>query len=160
MDRFAPVTIDALKNFGDDSGKFYGLPFVRNNAVLYYNKDLFDKFGVDYPEDGMSWDEVIEISRKMTRTDEGVDYSGLHAHGYMELGGQMELPFVDPEKRESLIEKNFEDWKYVFETLGKIYAHDPNKQLGSGRNREAFLKDRTLAMWPDWTNDLRSSNQL
>lgn len=35
-------------------GKQYSLPFRRDWYVLYYNKDLFDKAGVEYPKDDMT----------------------------------------------------------------------------------------------------------
>jgi multiple sugar transport system substrate-binding protein len=59
------------------NGGLYALPVLNNTLSLYYNKDLFDKFGVPYPKDGMTWDEVFELNRRMTRSDGGVQYIGL-----------------------------------------------------------------------------------
>lgn len=42
-------------------------PVVNNTMSLYYNKDLFDKFGVSYPKDGMTWDEVLELNRQLDK---------------------------------------------------------------------------------------------
>ncbi|MDF2726278.1 MAG: extracellular solute-binding protein family 1, partial [Paenibacillus sp.] len=36
-------------------GKFYGLPVYNEFFALFYNKTLFDKFGVAYPKDNMTW---------------------------------------------------------------------------------------------------------
>jgi multiple sugar transport system substrate-binding protein len=47
-------------------GKLYGLPFRSDIWQLYYNKNLFDKAGVPYPTDNMTWDEYAEMTKKLT----------------------------------------------------------------------------------------------
>ena len=47
-------------------GKIYGIPFRKDNNLIYYNKDLFDKAGVPYPEDGMTMAEYHELAARMT----------------------------------------------------------------------------------------------
>ncbi len=37
-------------------GKVYAMPFKKDCTILYYNKDLFDKAGVEYPKDGYDTD--------------------------------------------------------------------------------------------------------
>lgn len=41
----------------DGTGLLYGMPIEGTQRALYYNKAVFEKFGVDYPRDGMTWDE-------------------------------------------------------------------------------------------------------
>src|SRR5690606_37077200 len=43
LNRLEKSVVDAVQQAS--GGKFYGLPVVTNNLVLYYNKALFDKFG-------------------------------------------------------------------------------------------------------------------
>lgn len=69
-----PAAIEGFRN--DVDGKIYGLPIHQNVMVNIYNRDLFDKFGLDQPRDGMTWDEVYDLSRQLTRTEEGRDYIG------------------------------------------------------------------------------------
>src|SRR5699024_3513745 len=52
-------------------------PVSLDHNSTIYNKDIFDKFGVDYPEDGMTWDEVIELAKQLTQEEDGVQYKGL-----------------------------------------------------------------------------------
>nr|WP_321458613.1 sugar ABC transporter substrate-binding protein [uncultured Cohaesibacter sp.] len=47
-------------------GNTYALPFRSDSWLVYYNKDLFDKAGVAYPSNDMSWDEFANIARKVT----------------------------------------------------------------------------------------------
>ncbi len=54
----------------DDS--VYGIPVGFTTHALYYNKDLFDAAGVDYPTNDWTWDDVREASEKISNADENV----------------------------------------------------------------------------------------
>lgn len=62
LEGFLPSVIDLLKARG--GGKLYGLSPSFSSQALYYNKDMFDKYGVPYPTDGMSWDEVLQLAAR------------------------------------------------------------------------------------------------
>lgn len=47
-------------------GKTYALPFRNDFWVIYYNKDAFDKAGVDYPTNDMTFKQYDELARKVT----------------------------------------------------------------------------------------------
>ena len=59
---------DALKL----DGKQVALPVSTGFYVLYYNKDIFDAAGVDYPGNDMTWTEFEELVKKVT-SGEGND---------------------------------------------------------------------------------------
>lgn len=62
-------------------GKLYELPFRDDIWVLFYNKDLFDDAGVDYPTNDMTVDEWDELARKVAKTGFGDDVTyGTHYH--------------------------------------------------------------------------------
>jgi len=61
-------------------GKTYGIPFRKDNNLLYYNKDLFDKAGVAYPKDNMSFKEYADLARKMTSGSGNSKVYGAHFH--------------------------------------------------------------------------------
>lgn len=42
------------------NGVSYGLPAGTSAWILYYNKEVFDQAGVDYPTDDMTWTEFYE----------------------------------------------------------------------------------------------------
>ncbi|REE78732.1 multiple sugar transport system substrate-binding protein [Paenibacillus taihuensis] len=62
IDSFQPSVIDLLKQRG--GGKLYGLSPTFSSQALYYNKDLFDKYGIPYPSDGMSWEDVMKLAAR------------------------------------------------------------------------------------------------
>ncbi|MDF2716320.1 MAG: extracellular solute-binding protein family 1, partial [Paenibacillus sp.] len=74
LTRIEPSLIDIQRQLAN--GGIYGLPWTSGSIVFLYNKDLFDKFGVAYPKDGMTWDETYELAKKLTRTDAGTSYKG------------------------------------------------------------------------------------
>ncbi|MFQ9509414.1 MAG: ABC transporter substrate-binding protein [Lachnospiraceae bacterium] len=61
-------------------GKTYGIPYRKDNNLLFYNKDLFDKAKVDYPTDGMTMDEYYELAKKMTSGEGNDKVFGAHVH--------------------------------------------------------------------------------
>ncbi|WP_306744884.1 ABC transporter substrate-binding protein [Saccharothrix yanglingensis] len=60
-------------------GKFFALPYRHDFWVLYYNKALFDRAGVPYPED-LTWDQYTELARKLTRGDGAGKVHGTYHH--------------------------------------------------------------------------------
>ena len=50
--------------FQDDNGQ-YGLPYQCNVQGIFYNKDLFDKAGVEYPTNDTTYEEFIEMVKKL-----------------------------------------------------------------------------------------------
>lgn len=71
IDSFHPPFIDMLKSLGD--GKLYGLSSSFSSRALYYNKNLFDQYGVPYPKDGMSWEDVLQLAARFPVKKDGDD---------------------------------------------------------------------------------------
>lgn len=63
---FDPSVSDAnaLAAFQVD-GVQYGLPFSFSNVIVLYNKDLFDRAGVEYPTSDWTWAEQLEAAKKI-----------------------------------------------------------------------------------------------
>lgn len=53
-------------------GTLWGIPKDYDCIAVFYNKDMFDAAGVEYPSDDWTWDEFIEIAKKLTDADNGV----------------------------------------------------------------------------------------
>ena len=50
-------------------GVLYGLPTWTASSGVYYNRDLFDKAGLKYPDDTWTWDTLVEYGKKLTIRD-------------------------------------------------------------------------------------------
>jgi multiple sugar transport system substrate-binding protein len=143
----SPVVLDSVRAISSD-GKLLGLPISGNLVMMYYNKDLFDRFGVPYPKDGMTWDEVYALAQKVTRTEGGVAYKGFAFQDfYLFTANQLSLSFVDGKTEKSVV--NSDGWKKLFETYARFFRIPGNevdaKTFGTGLDQ--FLKDRTVAMY-------------
>ena len=51
----------------DSKGTIYSIPFNKSTEVLFYNKNLFEKYGWDVPA---TWDDVIAICEEWKQTTE------------------------------------------------------------------------------------------
>ena len=55
-----------IEQLTTDDGNFYAVPFRSDFWVLYYNKDLFDAAGVEYPSNDLTMEDYDALARKMT----------------------------------------------------------------------------------------------
>jgi multiple sugar transport system substrate-binding protein len=56
----------AVKDFTMPDGRQLGLPRDLNVIALFYNKKLFDKAGVPYPDESWTWDKLVEVGKQLT----------------------------------------------------------------------------------------------
>jgi ABC-type glycerol-3-phosphate transport system substrate-binding protein len=145
LKRFTPSFTQEIIDAGQ-TGALYGLPVPPfYPQVLYYNKDLFDRFGVPYPKDGMNWDEVYEIARKMTRSDGGETYRGFSANLQAGLrDNSFSLPILDP-TGDQLADN--EKWQALFKNYARFYQLSGNtiaKDVSS--ESKAFNEGKTAMM--------------
>lgn len=47
-------------------GKIYAVPRDVSNLVVFYNKDLFKKYGISYPKAGWTYDDFVKTAQKLT----------------------------------------------------------------------------------------------
>lgn len=53
---------DTTLNSIRSAGKVWGVPFANQVVGIFYNKDIFDKYGFAEPE---TWDQLVAISKKL-----------------------------------------------------------------------------------------------
>lgn len=94
-------------------GKLYELPFRNDFWVLYYNKDLFDKKGVAYPTNDMTWEEYDLLARQMTDTTFGSQVYGGHYHTWRSCIGLMSVL----DGKHTILDGNYEFMKPYYEMV-------------------------------------------
>jgi multiple sugar transport system substrate-binding protein len=62
LDGFYPQTLSAYKT----ADGYYGLPRDFQTIVLFYNKDMFDSAGVEYPTADWTYDDLLAAAKKLT----------------------------------------------------------------------------------------------
>lgn len=117
-DLFAAKGIDATKVWGSylpysDDGHYYAVPYKQEVYCVFYNKALFDKAGVPYPQGPWTWDEYVETAKKVTNLSEGIygSYMNIENPWFILSAKQKNIPlykedgtcnFDAPEFRESI----------------------------------------------------------
>lgn len=109
MSVYFPQTVESSKI----DGKYYLFPFHFSTDVLFYNKDLFDKEGVKYPDSSWTWEDFLNAARKLTKKENGrvIQYGTLQPRPLLVIksfGGQCfnktltECKLNSPETRKAL----------------------------------------------------------
>lgn len=148
LSRLKPVVLNTIQQYSPE-GELHGIPFSVNLPVLFYNKDIFDKFGVPYPPDEqMSWKEAIELGAKVTRTDQGVNYIGIDLFGSSNIATGLDLTIIDPATGKANV--TTPAWQKVFQHLQLSYEV-PGYIGADGRYQYAddddiFFNEQNIAM--------------
>lgn len=150
LNRIKPDILNSIKAYAED-GEIYTIPFNSNETILYYNKDIFDKFGVPYPPDEqITWEEALAIGQQLTQTKDGVNYIGLEvAAGPAYIQSSLALGTLDPKTGKAIV--NTPEWEKAFTFLKKTFEVSGYIQGDTYLyNKDAFLKDQILAMRPTY----------
>ncbi|MDF2962653.1 MAG: extracellular solute-binding protein family 1 [Paenibacillus sp.] len=138
-------------SINSSDGKLYSLPFEGSEYLLYYNKDIFDKFGVDYPKPGMTYDEVYELTKKLTRQEGDITYKGYQQHpAYYLTLNQLSAPALDPdEDKASMVS---DKWVRLVDNLRRFYDIPGNqfttvKDFPKGRIAMAVDVEQSMIGW-------------
>lgn len=63
---------ETLWNYNSVDEKVYGLPVGYTTHVVYYNKDLFDAAGLEYPKAEWTWEDLQETAKKLTNKEKKI----------------------------------------------------------------------------------------
>jgi ABC-type glycerol-3-phosphate transport system substrate-binding protein len=166
LNRLEPTAMDQMKLLAGT--QVTGLPVSIMTMGLYYNKEIFDKFGIEYPKDGITWDEVIATANKITRNEGGTTYLGfvdspLHIVRLNQLG----FPLVDPQTNQSTLSD--ERWKKMMGTVlfdtkqgaaYKDWIQNENKgNKGKMGGQGNFTSSRNAAMFAYLSNLIQTSSK-
>lgn len=66
-------------------GSTYGLPWISQPVVTYFNRGMFDAAGLEYPTSDWTWNDFLDTARALTQDTDGngeVDQWGFVANGW------------------------------------------------------------------------------
>lgn len=144
LNQLDPAAVGVVRSLAPQN-QLYSLPVYMAPNVLYYNKSIFDKFGVAYPKDGMNWDEMYELNKKLTRLDGSEQYLGFML-SYVHL---MRLNQVSQKLFDSTGEKvafDTSEFKNYMKDVFRNFELPGYNLSGSLDYVPKFVKDQTLAM--------------
>jgi multiple sugar transport system substrate-binding protein len=67
LDEFYPQAVEAFRW----NGELTCMPQNISSLVVYYNRDLFKKYGVPEPRKGWTWNELVDAASKLTKNTDG-----------------------------------------------------------------------------------------
>ncbi|MCJ8012269.1 extracellular solute-binding protein [Paenibacillus sp. KQZ6P-2] len=142
LTRFRGGTVEAVRA-RDPEGKnqLLGLPAEDMVFGLFYNKEIFDKFGVKYPTDGMTWDEVIDLAKKLTAEVGGVKYRGINFLNMEQAFAQLSATGTNPATGETQFSKN-PAFANFFDLLKRMQSIPGNYE----KDVEDYFQTRNVAM--------------
>lgn len=146
---FDPVRFEnGLLRYGRGiDGELFALPF--HNAMeypLYYNKDIFDDLGLNYPQDGMTWPQTIALAVQIAERGGG-RYYAFDIADLALMRMQLSVGYLDPATRKPAIRND--KWRRIAETVKQVYSIDGNLPPRTKRSlgfTNLFVKERKLAM--------------
>lgn len=131
------------------NGKQYGLVESFSNVVLFYNKDLFDGAGLDYPDASWNWDKELEVAEKLTDKENGIwgTYSPIQFWEFYKTIEQNGGKIFNEDKTEVIInsENNVETLQWMIDKSSK-YEVTPSEAQMSGQSDGDLFKDGKIAM--------------
>lgn len=146
--------VKAVQNL--EPGQLQGIPFSLNQGALFYNRDIFEKFGVEYPKDDMLWSDVMDLHKRLTRNEGGVQYIGVDLRFPDHVVSPYTQAFVDPVTNKALIDIPL--YRKVLELFDQMYSQPgyigPNNKYAYGP--AGFVTDKIQAMQPDWVTKIVS----
>ncbi|MFD3257957.1 ABC transporter substrate-binding protein [Paenibacillus lentus] len=98
-------------------GKYFALPYRTSQYAIFYNKAIFDKEGIEYPEQ-MTWNEYAELAKQLTK-GEGVDkqWGGYYADWLI-------APLGGLQSGSTILDDNLEPVEGFLQFLNRIYYED------------------------------------
>ena len=64
---FYPIGLQAYSYHG----ALYGMPLKGSTVTGFYNQDIFDKYGVEYPTHDWTWEEMLHKAKALTVDEDG-----------------------------------------------------------------------------------------
>jgi multiple sugar transport system substrate-binding protein len=156
---FYPGLIDMFT----DENKIWAMPYVVDVGVMYYNRDLFDRYGVAYPAIDWTWDDFLRAAQAMYDPDAGVfGYVPDEQHNdalalvyqnggriFDDLQNPTRTTFDDPLTIEAL------DWysKLIYEHKAAATPQQARQAYGIAGYTDIGIEQGRLGMWAGSLSD-------
>ena len=92
-------------------GQQIALPFRSDFEILFYNKDLFDAAGVEYPTNDMTWEQYKE--KALALTDTTKDIYGTHYHTWLSTA----VNYTVADGVNTLVDGEYSDLAYFYKLI-------------------------------------------
>lgn len=129
ISELSPIVVNSLRSEVD--GGIYGLSPSFISHALYYNRELFEKNGIPFPKNQMTWKEIFDLAKRFpNQGSDGERIYGFKSNYYTAIAfsmilrvGQTEgLQFINPET----LKVNFQsdEWKTIFSDVIQLFQYN------------------------------------
>ncbi len=126
--------------------KLYGLTEKFSNVVMYYNKDLFDAAGLEYPQPDWTWEDELKAAKALTKDGVYGTYSPVQYNELYKTVAQNGGSLFDAEGNPTINSKeNIEAAQWMIDKMNK-YNVQPTPEQMSGKSPEDMFKNGEIAM--------------
>lgn len=150
----APDVVDPSVYAGDAydvfnyQGTQYGLPGSFSVVVLFYNKDIFDAAGLDYPDSSWTWEDELAAAEALTDVDNNVwgVFQPIQFFEFYKVLAQNGGSFFNDDKTEATF--NSPEGVAAAEWLvNKVGSVMPTTEQMGGQDDGGMFMSGQLAMW-------------
>jgi multiple sugar transport system substrate-binding protein len=152
LNKFEPSIINTLRGLAGGKG-IHGLPYGMNYGAMMFNKDIFNKFGVPYPNEVITWEEYLDLAKRLTRKDGNDQYIGGTPSSVLNVLRQYGVSNVDAKDEKAVLttpqhQQIFAFLKQFFEIPGLIQGNTYiQSNINSGK----------IAMQNNWITAMSTS---
>ncbi|HHT73648.1 MAG TPA: sugar ABC transporter substrate-binding protein [Firmicutes bacterium] len=136
---------NALAAFQVD-GVQYGLPFSFSNVIVLYNKDLFDRAGVEYPTSEWTWWDQLEAAKKIRALGDDIFgiFQPIQFHEFYKVVRQNGGSLLSEDGSEFTINRpeNVETLQYMVDRVQKYNVMPTEEQLSGMGDWDLFAAGR------------------
>lgn len=135
--------------------KLYAVPRDISNLVIYYNKDIYDKYNVPYPKSDWTFDEFLKTAQALTKDTNNDGKTDLWGISFDESPALFYLPYLMSEgggilsnDTKNLIIDSSQSQKglNLYADLRKKYHVAPSKADSASATMAQLFLDGKLAM--------------
>lgn len=164
LGRFHPTILESLQHLGN--GTLFGLASTYESSALAYNKKIFDRYQIPYPQDFRTWEQFVDLALQVTHPEDGIYGMDLSLfrrqdvseyHFFLDFIKPLQVDFIDPHANQMSI--NNATWRQVFADAIHIlnsgalipyvnthYDHSQSNQEKEQQDFPPFLSGRVAMM--------------
>jgi multiple sugar transport system substrate-binding protein len=129
-------------------GKIVALPASTAYYVLFYNKDIFDKAGIAYPSNDLTWTQFEQLAQRLTSGSGANKIWGAHFHSWQALVQNWAIQ----DGKHTIVETDYSFMKPYYEMVLRMQDAKTIRDYGAIRAgnvqyANAFMKG-DIAMLP------------
>lgn len=148
LDAYVPIVRD-LYTYEDN---LYAAPYMFDSVALFYNKDLFDEAGVDYPDETWTWEDLKKYGKELSDEEDGMyGYAGhtvISQEGYYNIIHQAGGYIISDDKTKSGFDlpETKEAFNFLASLIDEGISPSTKTQIET-HPRDMFISEK-IAMLP------------